>query len=426
MSALKNKKEKRSKNKDFLNSLDTFKKHVGGLQKAMEVSMLVATSLHAKENEKIKEFINQKGKNIKDTKGVMTFKLKMIDKSKYQKLINEENKSAVAIKLIPRSIFVSLVSQFDLLIANMMRAVLVKYPKIISKEKTLSFEEALNFSSFDEIRTYFIEEEINNVLRGDHVGQINWFEKNLSIKLKECLTKKWNIFVELTERRNLFVHSDGIVNDYYIDNLKKNKIEFDKNIKKGDVLMVTPDYFKEALQCLYEISIKLSWLVWRKMEENDIEDIDTFFSTEIGVELIDQGEYLLAENLFSFYLDNSEGSSDLVKNIFFLNLVLAKKSSGNMMGAINLLDTKDWSASRIEFKFVNHVLRDEFDDALILMEKIGKTSDILIKENYLLDPIYKKFREIDKFKTIFKKIYGEEYVSSENDLPPKKFKNRKI
>lgn len=422
---------KNKTNKDFLNCLKNFLKHVNGLQKAIEVSMLIATSLRERENNKIKEFIDKNGKDLKITKGVRKFRLDIQQNFIYKNLINEEEKSAVAVKLIPRSIFISLVSQFDLLVADMMKAVLIKYPAIISKEKTLTFEEALNLKSFNELREYFISNEIDEVLRGNHIRHIDWFEKKIKIKLKDSLGKKWQSFVELTERRNLFVHADGIVNDTYINNCKNYGVELDKNLKKGEILYISPEYFKNSYNCLYEIAVKLSWLVWRKMETKDIEEIDTFFNTEIGVELISQKEYQLSENIFSFILDNCKESSDLLKSIFLINLALTKKSKGNIIEAKNILNTRDWSASRIELRFVVHVLLKEFKEALILMEKIGKGSDLINRESYETDPVYKELRETSDFKKVFKKIYGEEYVSrtdnsdikSIKDKPTKKHKN---
>ncbi len=85
---------------------------------------------------------------------------------------------------------------------------------------------------------------------------------------------------------------------------------------------------------------------------------------------------------------------------------------------------RDWSASRIELRFVVHVLRKEFKEALALMEKIGKVSDLITRESYEIDPIYKELRETSDFKKVFKKIYGEEYVSRKDDVDTELIKNK--
>ena len=419
-------KTNKKETNNFLNCFKKFIKHANGLQKAISVSMLIATSLHKKEIEKVKDFIDKNGKDLKITKnGARKFKLDIQHSAIFKKLNNEEEKSEAATKLIPRSIFIALISQFDLLVADMMNSVLIKYPEIISKDKNLTFEQALKIGTPDAIRQHFINEEIDDVLHGNHIGHVDWFENKIKIKIKKSLSDQWFRFIELTERRNLFVHNDGIINNIYLSNCKNSGVEINKDIKVGDTLNISPKYFEESRLCLYELAIKLSWLVWRKMEPKDIEEIDIFFHSEIGVELINETEYKLAENIFSFMLDNCEGSSDLLKNIFLINLALSNKLKGDLNEVEKILNKKDWSASRIELRFAVHVLRKEFKEALILMEKIGVNSDLILRENYEIDPIYKEFRQTKDFKRIFKKIYGEEYISIKEDSGNFEVKSKK-
>lgn len=401
---------------DFFGNLNNFLDHMDGLQKSLYISMLLTTKLYKNEIDVVNEFIKKRGKVVKKGNSKF-FGLEPKYQTKYEKINNESKKSSVAVKLIPISLFVSLVSQFDFFISNLMKMVLLKYPLIISKDKCLNFDQVQSFSSIQKIKQYFINNEINKILRGNHAGHIDWFENNLGIKIKDSLGDQWGIFLELTERRNLFVHADGIVNDLYIDNCKQNKIKLNKEIKKDESLSVSIEYFKSTYRCLYEISMKLSWLVSEKIRLSGRDELGNFFNNK-GVYLIKSKEYEIAEKMFEFTSKKSDEFGNILKNLFLINLSLVKKLSGNKKDSIKVLETRDWSDREKEFKLAVCVIKEEYKEAFKLMGEIGIKSEFLQKENYESDPLFEEFRKKPEFKKIFKKIYKENYIS--NKIPKKR------
>ena len=68
-----------------------------------------------------------------------------------------------------------------------------------------------------------IDNTIDKLLRESHTEQINWLEKALCV---DTLKKfdGWADYIELTERRNLFVHSNGVVDSQYLTECKKKQL----------------------------------------------------------------------------------------------------------------------------------------------------------------------------------------------------------
>ncbi|MBU4536717.1 hypothetical protein KJ603_01605 [Patescibacteria group bacterium] len=100
---------------DFFGNLNNFLDHMDGLQKSLYISMLLTTKLYKNEIDVVNEFIKKRGKVVKKGNSKF-FGLEPKYQTKYEKINNESKKSSVAVKLIPISLFVSLVSQFDFLI----------------------------------------------------------------------------------------------------------------------------------------------------------------------------------------------------------------------------------------------------------------------------------------------------------------------
>ena len=73
-----------------------------------------------------------------------------------------------------------------------------------------------------------------------------------------------------------------------------------------------------------------------------------------------------------------------------------------------IINSKDWSASREDFKLASLVLNENFSDSYNLMEKIGENGEVK-KENYMTWPLFTEIRKKQKFKETFKKVFKEEY-----------------
>ncbi|MCG7859183.1 hypothetical protein MD537_19565, partial [Flavihumibacter sediminis] len=135
----------------------------------------------------------------------------------------------------------------------------------------------------------------------------------------------WEKFVEITERRNLFVHCDGVVSSQYLSNCRGAKVKFEKQIQVGEKLDVSPEYFDLAYKSLYEISVKLTQVIWRKLLTNDLEKADESLN-DICFELLKNRHFDLADILLDFATNVlKKHHNEETKNVFIVNKALSLK-----------------------------------------------------------------------------------------------------
>lgn len=182
--------------------------------------------------------------------------------------------SLSAIQLIPKNVVVAFVSIYDSFLSDIIEGIYKLRPELLNTcEKEYSFSDILKFGSIDEIKENIIEKEVESVLRESHSKQFEWLSKKLKVKLTEDLPN-YEHFIEITERRNLFVHTNGKVSRQYLS-IVPPKNDNNKEIKLGETQEASPEYVIHCYNVLFEIGVKLGQVIWRKIDEkNSLEEAD--------------------------------------------------------------------------------------------------------------------------------------------------------
>jgi hypothetical protein len=393
--------EKLSKN------LSVFLQHIDSIRDTLPMIMLLLRPYNKKTNDSYLKFLKNNVKEIEDDDGNKRLLLKAEESKLYETLQKNATISSIAEKIIPDSIFVSLISQYDAFLNRLLRAIFEIKPDILNaSDRNILFSQLIEMGSIDYAREYVIEKEIETFLRKSHSEQFDYLENRLGMKLREKLPC-WQKFVELTERRNLLVHCDGKVSNQYIKNCQEHGCQLGE-IKLGDRLGVPPDYFSKSYKCLYEISVKLTHTIWRKLLKSDLKLADRDLNI-ICYDLITSRSFELADNLLTFAVDQKKHFNEAFKNVIIINRTLSLYLQGKKDEANQILDSKDWSASSDDFKLAYAILKEDFREAYALMTKIGDNGEVDIFE-YKLWPLFNKIREEKEFKDTFKTIFKKEYT----------------
>ncbi len=211
-------------------------------------------------------------------------------------------KAIAASKALPNMFLLALVSQYDAFIANLLKALFLRRPELIfTSEKQVSFSDISGFNSINEIKNSIIEKEVENIIRQSHAKQFDIMEKSFKIELRSGLDI-WPNFIEITERRNLLAHTNGVVSRQYISICENHGVAAEKIPNMGEPLSFTPEYFNDAYNVLYEISLKLGHVLWRKVLPEDIELSDQHYNLKC-VELIKAENYDIAVRMLDFICD---------------------------------------------------------------------------------------------------------------------------
>jgi hypothetical protein len=396
-------------------NLTRFLRHIESIWETLPMTMLLIRPYHENAHKEYLKFIEKNVEKIDDENGNRRILVKIEEASIYEKLQKNATISRLASKVIPESLFVSLISQYDAFFSKLLRAIFEIKPEILnSSERNLTFSQLVEMQSIQEAREFIIEKEIDAVMRKSHAEQFDYLENKLSLKLREKLPI-WKAFIEITERRNLFVHCDGVVSSQYIKVCKEHESNTGV-IKIGDHLNVSPEYFSSAYKCLYEIAVKLTHTIWRKLLINDLKSADEEMNA-ICYELINSKAYNLADILLQFSCDQRKHFNDISKNLYIVNSALSKYLQNKKAECKTILDGKDWSACSYDFKLAYEILTDNYENAYSIM-KVMHVNGPVMKENYKQWPLFTQIREEQAFKELYKEIFEEEFSILESPARP--------
>jgi len=388
-------------------NLHQFIRHIESIKDTYPMTLLLLNPYQKRTNQKMVKFMEDNVEEIEDEDGEKMFAIKFEQHRLYESLSKNAEISSLAIKTIPESLFVALISQYDAFFNRLLRALFELQPEYLNNsERTINFSQLVEFTSIEDAREYVIEKEVETVLRKSHTAHFEYLETKLSMPLRKNLPV-WQKFIEITERRNLFVHCDGIVSSQYIKVCKENKCKIGE-IKVNDTQSVPLEYFNESYECLYEIATKLTHTLWRKLIKSDLKSADGKLN-EICYDLMSSKQYKLADIMLEFSCAQTKHFDDAISNIFTVNKALSQYLQKNKKKAKEIINAKDWSASSDDFKLAHLALTDDFEGCFLLMKKMGSDGEV-DKENYMTWPLFTELRQKEEFKTIFKELFGEEYT----------------
>lgn len=391
--------------------LDKFLHKLEALHEIQPLVMAMSFSAKKSSKKQHTEFLKENGEIAEETDEYTRYNLPSKHLRLSARLSRKGKRASTAYKLLPRNFLVSYVSEYDAFLGDLIKQLLLLKPEIIdSSEKNISLSDLMELGSVESARSHMIEKEVETVLRKSHNDQFDWLEKTFSIPLRKGLDA-WPGFIELTERRNLFVHCDGIVSTQYKLVCGRHKVKLD-GVDVGEQLTVNRNYLNSSYEYLYEIGVKLSQVLWRKLCPDDLERAEGSLS-HVTFELLASEKYDLAANILEFSTTGlKKWGSESIRRIYVVNLAIAYKNSEKEKEALRILNNEDWSACGDNYQICVAVLKDDFELAVKIMHRIGP--DGLVKEvDYIEWPAFKQFRELEKFKQAYTEIFGKEPILTE-------------
>jgi hypothetical protein len=385
----------------------TIERFIMDLECNKEMFNLVLPELEKKDNER-KKIIKRIIKPLRTAK-----RRKRLDEErivKINELITNIIKLFRARRAFENNSIVMLVSRYDEFLAEILHLIYKKNPNILKKSnRTLTYKEIISIGSRDKTLDRIISKEIDNLLYKSRFDQLKYLDKEFRLNVVNSIKCIKN-FIEVTERRNLFVHSGGKVSSQYISTCKKSNIFLHKRVKEDVRLGVSKKYFEKAYRCLFEIGVVLAQSLLRRifkkkaeLEHFDISLIDVSFN------LLKNEEWGLADNILSFAINIPKKiiADDDSYRVFIINKCIALKHLKDKKSMNALLDSVNWKKSGPVFLLAVEVLKGNYDEAEAIMGKMdGKNP----RESDFKDwPLFKEFRETDNFKKAFRKIYKKNY-----------------
>ena len=321
--------------------------------------------------------------------------VKLINSRVLEKEMKKIRKNApIQGKLLRKSSLISLMATFETFISQIIQYYYQKFPKAFSSNSDkLSLEKIRELGSLEEAEQLLISNEIDSLLRGNIQSQLDYFEKQLNIDLKPIQSYLEDL-TEMSQRRNLLVHNDGIVNKQYL--LKTPKKHLHK-IKEGDKISINQEYLLNSIKLINTIGIILFQQCFRKWEKDSISNFNEIL-INIFYEALLEEDYKLIENLYN-YIDSIDIKSDKEKRILVINYCIALKEENKIDEMNTIIEQYDWSATSTDFNMALAILKNENKQAYKYIKQLLASND-LDKESLHDWPIFKSLREKKKFKKI--------------------------
>jgi len=397
--------------------LEAFTRNVDALIDSLPLVMTVAEGTRQETQNAFKEYLEAHGTKTNEDEEKTSYELSgEHDRVAARKKRNVDRVNATA-KILPQSYVVSLISEYDAFLGSVLKEIYTAKPELLnSSERQLKFSELIEFGSIEEAREFVLEKEIETILRQSHADQFKALEAKFDVKLTKGL-EVWPVFIELTERRNLYVHTSGVVSRQYRSVCGKHGVVLDESQELGKCLELDGKYLSKAYACIYEIGFKLANVLWMKVFPSDRENADESI-IDITYELLVDNRYKLARKLLDFSLDTIKAHHDeAAKRVLMINRAIACKYSGDTAGAIAILDSVDWSALSEEYQLAVAVLHDENEKAITIMKRVGSTGKVGALQ-YKEWPLFRDFRLLPEFSSAYEEIFGEKFTVIEEVKSP--------
>lgn len=366
------------------------------------------------EDKKVKKFSQDHGELCKE-EDKEYIKMPREHGAVFSKMMRNLGNTALAFDMTGVNAVIGMVSRYDGFLGDLMKQLFADKPEILNgSDKEFKVSDILTYADFDELKEVLVEKEIETLLRKNHVEQLQWLEGKLKVPLKDF--KLFPDFVEIMERRNLFVHCNGVVSRQYISECKKNGVVLPEDLKPGERLDADMAYVRKTFKVLFQVGVMLGFVIWHKLRVNESEELVDSLS-EVAYELIRDEEYTLGLDIIDFALSNKSWSKEIKtaqQLIFRVNKALAFHLRDMQDECVKIADSMDVTAADPVYHLAVAVLKKEYDEAYKIMDRIGKDSNM--RGNYKTWPLFNKIRKETAFTAKFKEIYGEDYECNDTHI----------
>lgn len=323
------------------------------------------------------------------------------------------------IDLLYKSSLITLMSNVEWFISEILHAYFSSYPSAIgAEEKSLSLEDLNRLGSIEEARDYVIEKKVEDIMRGSFQDWIDALKKKpkLTMSYLDPVIDKIN---EVQRRRNLLVHNDGVVNRIYLSDLSE---ELKGGLNIGDNITVGLDYLSSSIE-LFELNcILIGSELWKKVLPSDIKRAEQLHY--LTYDNLEKKRWKIAEGLSYFCIKDTK-MSQLYKKLAKLNYWLSMKRQGRWGEVIKEAESEDFSVVKLRYRLGWLALCEKKDEFFKLVPEVIKVGEITagqLKEY----PIFAEIRKDPRFSKIsVRKIKAKESVKKKKSRKKRKTKKTK-
>ncbi len=347
-------------------------------------------------------------------------------------LISNDYEDEIAAKYIhnkrmkTKSSVISICITLENLCCQLLKEFLLKkHEGDLFDNKTITFKDMKRFENIGDTKQYLVDSELESIFRGNFKSwssKIFNYCKKVDKEINVFLEKREEIFDEIEElyqRRNLLVHSNGVVNHIYLNLVSpKYKEKFDN----GDDIEIDIDidYINNKIKIVEEFGTIIFYLFYKILEDRE-SDVD------LNSILL---KYLKRENeaIPIIYKDmQSRAKESENKLIYKVNYFLYFRVNNLYDRIENEIKNFDTSVYTNEYKLAKKIIMQDIDcekDAIDYYENLDDVSFVNVYKWPLMRLLSENERYIRYCKNRINKIFGISDKESEiNEVIIEKIEN---
>ena len=367
------------------------------------------------ESKKIDKYAKVHGQSPED-KGDNVFRMSVEHSIVFNKMLMNFNNIMLAFDMVGVDAVIGMVSKYDGFLGLLTKQIFKDKPEILNgSDKEFKASDILTYADFNELKDVLVEKEIETLLRKNHIEQLQWLETKLGIKQLRDF-KVLPDFVEIMERRNLFVHCNGVVSRQYLSECDKYGVKLPAEVQIGTRLDADIDYVRKVHTILFQVGIMLGYTLWYKIRPTEGELIIDSLS-DVSFDLISEGKYQLGQCIIDFALANKSWKKEIkyAQNlVFHVNKALSYHLQDMQNECDLIVNSLDVSAAKPVYNLAVAVLLNNYKKAYEIMDIIGNEEGMRI--NYKTWPLFAKIRLEPEFANRYKAIFNEEYECTDAKL----------
>lgn len=289
--------------------------------------------------------------------------------------------------LLRRAVLLLAVSDFELLIGEVMRAILLDQSgKAGLSDASISLTELEQIGNVDEAKRLIVDRKVDDLLRKSMDDWVTWFER-IGVKLKD-MPDEWASFVEIFARRNVVVHAGGRVTEQYLSILRSTGLRNSDLPKLGADLELDDAYLDTSSEHLLSCGVLLVAGTWLQLRKGDSEKAEGWIvsRTEQLLEL----EHLRAVRTISgTVLERSRGRLRRDTELALRTMSwVARRELGDIESVQK--EVREWDSSGIDLKYAHAraVLLDDDDKSVLQIKQLLERKSLTSVE-LVASPMYR-------------------------------------
>lgn len=301
----------------------------------------------------------------------------------------------------------AIISDFEFFILRIAVEFSKKNPQsFLDMDGQISIGEILSAGDIDAILSSRIDKRIRGEMRGSHHDILKWLHQTLRLGSFDEVEKSpyFRDFMEACQRRHLFTHNGGVVNELYLQKCKDFGIPEKELPKNGDKLTVTRKYLRRTCGRSYLLGLFIIHMAIQKLGADERE---ASLNELLGIshDLLRSGNTKLAARVVDFAEGAKKPITADLKMKLAINKALSKLHDPSLNedqqneGAAKVLDEYDWSVTTPIFDLALACIKREFFDVIPLAKKACEAG--LSYESARTFFVFKEARVVEGFMECF-------------------------